>query len=299
MAGAASGAAPGPPRALLPEMLWRFASEWAKPAAIRALRRTSRGHASALRPAEVPAALLDELHCHLPIRREVAFFKLEKLAKQGAGDAMKAVVESIGDETQEQELRKWALETLKDIAEPGEDWAINAIVRPGGPLWAGNSSVAKKAIEVLPSIADSGNTPAIAALASKLSDGRFSCRAGLTIAQIAEGAANIDGIAVQAVLAQLNADSHRVQANALMALGYVGRGHDIAIIQELKAKTADANEELRRRAVAALARVSGLDGQCVREKKHGVLSSSIATGVVDNNLHGAAKSALLNLDSDR
>lgn len=245
--------------------------------------------------------MLDQLQSHLPIRREVAFFKLEKLAKQGAGDAIKAVVASLGDETQEQELRKWALDTMKDLSEPGEEWAISAIVRPGGPLWAGNSTVAKKAMEVLPVIADSGNALAIAALAAMLSDGRLSCRAGLTIARIAMGAPSIDSVAIQAVLAQLNASSQRVQANAVMALGYVGRSHDIAVIQaivqELIAKTGDGNEEVRQRAVDALARVSGSGDGC-GQTPH-VSNSSDATGVADKKVHGAAKFAMLDWDADR
>jgi len=287
----------------LPTTLLKYASAWMKPAAICALRRASRAHAAALRPPEVSSALLDQLRTsHLPVRREVAFFELEKLAKQGAVDAIKAVVASLGDDTQEQELRKWALEAVKDMAEPGEDWAVSAIVRPGGPLWAGNTNIAKKAMEVLPSVADAGNALAIAALASMLSDGRFGCRAGLTIARIAEGAPSIDYAAIQAVLANLRDESRRVQVNALMALGYVGRSHDMSVIQtvtqELLAKTEDKDVEVRQKAVAALERVSGL-GKCGECRKLGVLNSSEATGVADHCMHGAGKFSMLDYHCDR
>jgi len=288
------------PGRALPTTLLRYASAWMKPSALCALRQASRDHAAALQPPEVSSALLEQLKSHLPIRREVAFFHLEKLARQAAGPAIAAVMASLEDDSQE--LRKWALESLRDMAEPGEAWAIKAIVRDGGPLWSGNTSVAKKAMEVLATIAaDSGNAHAIAALASKLSDGRFSCRAGLTIARIAEGAPSIDRAAIQAVLAQLQASSRRAQTNALLALGYVGRSDDAStlqdVVQELSAKAKDDDEEVRQKAVAALERVSGPFSECDCPKWR--LNSSDTTGAADKKMHGAAKFAMLNWHSDR
>lgn len=190
------------------------------------------------------------------MQREAAFFRLERLAKQGAGDAIRAIVSCLGDAGQEQELRKWALDTIGALAEPGEAWAVNAIIRPGGPLMDRNDGVAQKALEVLPNVADVGNAFALVALAGMLSDSRFSCRAGLTFAQLAEGTADVDAVAIKAVLAQLNAPSDRVQANAVNALGAVARKGDDNVVRELEAKTWHSSTEVRNTAVRALERIN-------------------------------------------
>jgi len=245
-------------RPMLPRIVLSHASTWMKAGCMHRLRCASRGHHAGMLPPDVPAALLEQMRSHLPIRREVAFFELERLAKRGAGEAIKAVVACLGDTLQEQELRKWALQAIQDIAEPGDEWAISAITRPGGPLLGANSNVAEKAIEVLSSVADAGNAHAITALATLLGDGRFSCRAGLTIAKIAEGVSDIDKSAVKAVQAQLSAASHRVQANALTALGFVARNSDNAMVRELLVeKAANSDLQIRYRAVSALAQVRG------------------------------------------
>jgi len=246
---------PASPRTLLPERVLGHISGWVKPRCLHSIRHTSRGHHAGLTPPEVPRELLKQLRSHLPIQREAAFFRLERLAKQGSGDAINAVLLCLQDGEQEQELRKWALELVGALAEPGEAWAVNAIVKPGGPLMDENDCVAQKALEVLRSVVDGGNVAALVALAHMLGDGRFSCRAGQTLAHVAGGATDIDSVAIQAVLEQLNAPSYWVQANAVTALGFVARRGDDTVLRELETKTWHANMDVRDRAVRALAQI--------------------------------------------
>jgi len=241
---------------VLPDRLLGHISSWVKPKSLHSVRHTSRGHYRGLTPPAVPSSLLHQLRSHLPIQREAAFFRLERLAKQGSSDAIRAIVSCLRDDNQQQEIRKWALDLIGALADPGEAWAVNAIVKDGGPLMGRNDCVAQKALDVLQGVVDEGNAAALLAMARMVGDGRFSCRASITFAQIAMRADHVGSIATETVLKHLKAPSAWVQANAVSALGCVASRSDDTIVRELEAKALHANAEVRDRAVRALAQIN-------------------------------------------
>lgn len=105
-----------------------------------------------------------------PIVREMAYRSLEAAALQGSAEAVRIVIGiALSENEESQELRKWALEGLALIAEPGEAWALNVIARPGGPLQSTNRNIRVKAVSMLGKI-NTGQTDSTRAVQLMRSD---------------------------------------------------------------------------------------------------------------------------------
>jgi len=97
----------------------------------------------------VPRGLLRAVPGHLHIKREMTLARLHNLALQHSGEAVRAIMERLGDEDEYDHLRIWTLNSVQGLAEPGDAWAINAIVGPSGPLELGGTLVREQALKLL------------------------------------------------------------------------------------------------------------------------------------------------------
>lgn len=118
---------------------------------------------SPLGVAELRAKLQD---CR-PIVREMSVKPLIALAHRGCRDAMALAHVLHRDEEQNHLLRTWVLDSLPELTEPGEHWAVPGIIEKGGPLTSDNIYVRIKAAHILGKIAH-GHSGAIEALTRAL-----------------------------------------------------------------------------------------------------------------------------------
>jgi len=134
-------------------------------------RLANRWLAESLAGPSVPQGLLRAVPGHLHIKREMTLAQLHNLALRHSGQAARAIVERLGDEDEYDHLRVWTLNSLQLLAEPGDSWAINAIVGPPGPLELGGTMVREQALKLLQELAITGCPQTIKAAVSTL---RFS-----------------------------------------------------------------------------------------------------------------------------
>jgi len=138
---------------------------------IERARLASRWLSERLAGPRVPQDLLRAVPGHLHIKREMTLARLQSLALQHSSQAVRAIVERLGDEDEYDHLRVWTLNSLQALAEPGDAWAINAIVGPPGPLELGGTMVREQALKLLLELTIEGCPKTIRAAVSML---RFS-----------------------------------------------------------------------------------------------------------------------------
>lgn len=118
---------------------------------------------------------------HRPVVREMAYRQLEVVASQGSSDAVRMITGLLGSDDESQELRKWAFDGILLLADPGEAWAIDAIIRQGGPLQSSNQNIRIKALRTLP-LLDMGQAATLEAAQASLTDGVDDVRRAATSA---------------------------------------------------------------------------------------------------------------------
>merc|ERR550532_3246766 len=82
--------------------------------------------------------------------------RLHNLALQHSAQAIRAIVDRLGDEDECDHLRVWTLHSVQALAEPGDAWAINAIVDLPGPLELGGTMVREQALKLLQELTIAG-----------------------------------------------------------------------------------------------------------------------------------------------
>jgi len=254
------------------------------------MRAASRFLQERFGPPDVPAELLEPVPCHLHIKREMTLSRLEALALRKSGRAVRAIVSRLGDEDEYDHLRSWTLSSLRQLAEPGDAWAISAIMGPTGPLALGGTGVREQALKVLMELTDKASTGAIRAavsalyFAEKCKDCRpLKIQGRLALEFFAKKAADIvvDQHTVTRVLMLLEVDSLETRCSALRALALIACRGDAAVTKSLLKGAARNGRELsikeRLYTVRALARVAEPDdaealqalGSCVPEEVAG------------------------------
>lgn len=246
---------------------------------------------------------MEAVPCHLYIKREMTLSRLEGLAMRKSSRAVRVIVARLRDEEEYDHLRSWTLTSLRGLAEPGDAWAINAIVAPSGPLEFGGTAVKEQALRVLMELSTKASTAAIRAAARALAYAATAkdCQPLKVLARMAlehfakqaAGKIAIDDSTMTALLALLDIESVETRCTAIRALSLVAPRGNYSVAQGLlKALSREGHERSAKEqlcAVKALGCVASEgDSEVIR-----VLSECVPKGDVSSPLSGQLSQAAL------